>query len=213
MSGGAPSGSKAAGLRFGPLGERWVHLSIDMQRLFSEPTEWQTPWLPRVLPNILRIGRAVPERNIFTRFVPPPAPEDAQGTWRGYWQRYAALTLDRIDRDLIRLVPELEALVPPGLVIDKRLYSPWIGTRLAGAISSRAVDTLVITGAETEVCVLAAVMGGIDLGYRIVIVTDAICSSADPTHDAMLDIYHSRFGMQVETITTEALIAELGRPA
>ena len=47
---------------------------------------------------------------------------------------------------------------------------------------------------------LATVMGAIDLGYRVTIVADAICSGADSTHDAMIEIYESRFGMQVETV-------------
>jgi nicotinamidase-related amidase len=49
--------------------------------------------------------------------------------------------------------------------------------------------------------------GGIDLGYRIVLVVDAICSGADETHDAMQRIYQSRFGMQVETVTTSGMLA------
>jgi nicotinamidase-related amidase len=68
------------------------------------------------------------------------------------------------------------------------------------------VDTLVISGAETEVCVLATVLGAIDRGYRVVLATDAVCSSADATHDAMLEIYHSRFGMQVETAQIDEIL-------
>jgi hypothetical protein len=37
-------------------------------------------------------------------------------------------------------------------------------------------------------------------------VQDALCSSADETHDAMMDIYMNRFGEQVETATTETLL-------
>ena len=54
---------------------------------------------------------------------------------------------------------------------------------------------------------LATMMGGIDLGYRMILVTDAVCSGADETHDAMLRIYESRYGMQVETVTTPELLA------
>ena len=71
----------------------------------------------------------------------------------------------------------------------------------------RGTDALVITGAETDVCVLAAVLDAVDLGYRVVLVTDAICSSSDATHDALLTLYRNRFGQQIETITSEALLA------
>ena len=84
-------------------------------------------------------------------------------------------------------------------MVDKRVYSPWMSRDLAQLLQRHGVDTLVVSGAETEVCVLSTVLGAIDRGYRVILGTDAICSSADPTHDAMLEVYHSRFGMQVET--------------
>jgi nicotinamidase-related amidase len=63
-----------------------------------------------------------------------------------------------------------------------------------------------VSGGETEVCVLATVMGAIDYGHRVIIATDALCSSADSTHDAMLEIYGSRFGMQVETAPVKEIL-------
>jgi nicotinamidase-related amidase len=181
------------GMRFGPLGERWVHVCVDMQRLFGDQTEWHTPWLPRVV----ELVACAPERTIFTRFVPPPSAEDVRGTWRRYYRRWATMTLTRLDPALVALMPELEGFVPPARIVDKPVYSPWIGSRLAADLARLGVDTIVVSGAETEVCVLATVLGAVDLGLRTLVAVDAICSSADATHDAMLEIYHSRFGMQV----------------
>jgi nicotinamidase-related amidase len=72
----------------------------------------------------------------------------------------------------------------------------------------RRTDAVVITGAETDVCVLAAVLGAVDFGYRVILVTDAICSSTDETHDALLALYHQRFAEQIETIDTETLLRQ-----
>ena len=57
-------------LRYGAPGETAVHLCVDMQRMFAERTEWKMPWLERVLPNIVSITSAHPEKTIFTRFIP-----------------------------------------------------------------------------------------------------------------------------------------------
>jgi hypothetical protein len=46
-------------------------------------------------------------------------------------------------------------------------------------------------------------MGAVDFGYRVVIASDAICSSADATHDALLTLYQSRFSEQIEIADTE----------
>ena len=53
---------------------------------------------------------------------------------------------------------------------------------------------------------LATMLGAIDWGFRAILVTDALCSSADETHDAMMNIYLNRFGEQVETVTTQTLL-------
>jgi len=195
----------ASGLRFGALGKNWLHVCVDMQRMFAEATPWHAEWMPRVLPSVVRLVEQSPERTLFTRFVPPASPDEMGGTWRRYYQRWASMTLDQLGPDMVGLVPELEGYAPPARVLDKHVYSPWFDGGLTRTLQTLPVDTLVVSGTETEVCVLATVLGAIDRGYRVIIAEDAICSSADPTHDAMLGIYHSRFGMQVET----AKVAEI----
>ncbi len=54
-----------------------------------------------------------------------------------------------------------------------------------------------------SVCVLAGVLGAVDRGYRVVVPTDALCSSSDRTHDALLTLYRERYGQQVETVPSE----------
>ena len=88
--------------------------------------------------------------------------------------------------------------MPPAKVLDKRVYSPWTEGGLDNLLRGSATDTLIITGGETDVCVLATVLGAIDRGFRVIVVTDAVCGSADQTHDALMALYHSRFSEQVE---------------
>lgn len=195
-------------LKFGPLGETVVHLCVDMQKMFAEPTDWTTPWMKRVLPNAIRLCEGHAERCVFTRFVPAREPGLGQGTWKSYYQRWHSMTIAELGEDMVRVVPELERFAPPALVVDKHVYSPWYETDLHRQLQTRGIDTLVISGGETEVCVLATVLGAIDFGYRVVLATDALCSSADATHDAMVGVYTMRYGMQVEPVTTDDIVAE-----
>jgi nicotinamidase-related amidase len=194
-------------LRFGPLGERTVHLCIDMQNLFAEDTPWHTPWMKRVLPVVEGIAEHHADRTIFTRFIPARHSDELPGSWRRYYRRWAELTLDRLDPRLIELVPSLARLSPPAVTIDKRVYSPFVERSLWVELRRRRADTLVITGAETDVCVLAAVLHAVDHGYRVVLAMDALCSSSDQTHDALMTLYQNRFAEQMETAQSEEILA------
>lgn len=194
-------------LPFGPLNERTVHLCIDMQNLFALETPWHTPWMARVLPVVARIAERHPERTVFTRFMPPRRPDERPGSWRRYYERWRELTRERIDPGLLDLVAPLAALAPPAAIIDKRFYSPFSEPGLRDLLSRRGTDSLVISGAETDVCVLSAVLDAVDLGYRVVLATDALCSSSDQTHDALLTLYRNRFAQQIEAADSAAILA------
>jgi nicotinamidase-related amidase len=194
------------GLQYGSLTRSCAHLCVDMQNLFAGQTEWHTPWMERVLPVVERIASAWPERTIFTRFIPAERPGEGEGTWRRYYERWSAMTLEALPPGSIDLLPPLARLVPPAQVVDKRVYSPWMEPALDQLLRARGIDSLVVTGAETDVCVLATVLGAVNRGYRVVIPTDALCSSSDHTHDAMLTLYRERYGQQVEAVTADQLL-------
>jgi nicotinamidase-related amidase len=194
------------GLTHGPLTESCLHLCVDMQRLFAEGTEWHTPWMERVLPVVERLAEARPAQTVFTRFIPAARPGEGEGTWRRYYERWHAMTLAELPPGMVELLPPLARLVPPAEVFDKRTYSPWWEGGLHRRLRERGIDTLVVSGAETDICVAATVLGAVDLGYRVVVPTDALCSSSDATHDALLTLYRERFGQQVETATADQIL-------
>jgi hypothetical protein len=72
-----------------------------MQTMFAERTDWQVPWMERVWPYVLRIARPHAHTTIFTRFMPPARPENVEGGWRRYYERWPGMTLGQIDPDMI----------------------------------------------------------------------------------------------------------------
>ncbi|MEY9418007.1 nicotinamidase-related amidase [Bradyrhizobium japonicum] len=192
-----------------------VHVCVDMQRMFAGGTEWTMPWLPRVLPNVVAITSAHAERTIFTRFIPARSPGQGVGMWRQYYERWSSMTIARLGPEMVDLVPDLARFVPPARTFDKYVYSPWTGSTLHAELRDAGIETVIVTGGETDVCVLATVLGAVDWGFRVILVTDALCSSADEMHDSIMNIYMNRFGQQVECATTETVLANwpAGGPA
>jgi nicotinamidase-related amidase len=191
-----------------PISPQAIHLCIDMQNVFMPGAPWATPWMARVAPVVVEIAGRFAANTIFTRFITPATPQEMPGMWQRYYQRWQSLTRSQIDLALLDLIPELKGFVPPATIVDKMHYSPFTEPRLATLLASRKVDTLVITGAETDVCVLATVLGAVDRGFRTIVVTDAICSSSDDGHDALMQIYHQRFTEQVETADAEIVLSQ-----
>jgi nicotinamidase-related amidase len=185
---------------------RWAHVCVDMQSIFAEDTEWHAPWLSRTLPAIEALVDRAPARTVFTRFITPQTPQEAVGAWQAYFAHWSQMTRRNVGPSLLDLVPALARFVPPARIFDKPGYSPWLGGQLNLALQAEGVSTLIVSGGETDVCVLATVLGGMDLGYHVVLPTDALFGSADATHDAMLEIYRSRFQLQLSTCTTEELL-------
>jgi nicotinamidase-related amidase len=195
-----------------PLSTGTVHLCVDMQRIFSSEGPWPTPWMERVLPTVTRIAEHFAERTVFTRFITPATPEEATGRWRAYYERWPETTREHLDPRFLELMPPLARLVPPARLFDKAVYSAFAGYRLHQHLQERGVDTLLVTGSETDVCVLATVLGAVDHGYRVVLVTDAVCSSSDEGHDNLLAIYRGRYSQQIETADSETILS-LWNPA
>ncbi|MBV8168729.1 MAG: cysteine hydrolase [Alphaproteobacteria bacterium] len=193
-------------LTHGPLTARTAHLCVDMQRMFLEDTPWHTPWMARVLPAVATLAAHRPSQTIFTRFLPPESAADVHGGWRRYYTRWDEMTGARIDPRLLALAPPLDELVPPATVWNKRVYSAFFDGTLAPELSRRHVDSLVVTGVETDVCVLATVLSAIDLGFRVVLVSDALGSASDTTHDALMTLYTERYAEQLEVAQTDTVL-------
>jgi nicotinamidase-related amidase len=121
-------------------------------------------------------------RTIFTRFVPPQRPDDVVGSWKDYYRKWWMMTGEHLPHELIGLTPVLQALIPPARTFDKMTYSPWVDGKLFSHLRQENVETVVVIGGETDVCVLATVLGAIDFGFHVIVLSDAVCSGADETH-------------------------------
>lgn len=194
------------GLLRGNIDQSSVHLCIDAQRLFGPGGPWETPWLQSVLPVLITLVQHQPARTIFTRFIPAKSPDDTFGMWQAYYTKWRNVTLDSGNPELVGLLPELQQFIPPATCFDRATYSAFADNRLHQLLRESGVNTLIISGSETDVCVLATVLTAVDHGYRTIVVSDGLASSSDRSHDALLQLFRSRFEVQIELATAEETI-------
>jgi nicotinamidase-related amidase len=46
-------------------------------------------------------------------------------------------------------------------------------------------------------------LDAVDLGFRVILVEDGLCSSSDEGHDALMTLYRTRFTEQIELLTLD----------
>jgi nicotinamidase-related amidase len=129
------------------------------------------------------------------------------GVWRRYYTRWRVATREVLPLELLELMPPLAALSPPATIIDKTRYSAFAEPGLIDHLRQREADALIVSGSETDVCVLATVPDAVDFGYRVIIVRDAVCSSSDEGHEMLRRLYHTRYTEQIEAADAEAILA------
>ncbi|WP_284736082.1 cysteine hydrolase family protein [Dongia deserti] len=188
---------------FGPIPPSALHIVVDMQELFRSHPEWGTQSLTGIIPPTQRLLTARPDSAYFSRFIPAQSAAQANGTWQRFYRRWSSVTLDRLEPAQIEIVQELRPWARR--VADKQVYSAWACAELRDA--AIAAQTVILTGAETDVCVLSTAMDALQAGLRVILATDALTSSSQACHMKALEILYQRLDEQVEAATVDQILA------
>jgi len=81
------------------------------------------------------------------------------------------------------------------IVIDKPGKGAFYATGLGDLLSKHAIDTLLVCGVTTEVCVNTTVREANDRGYRCVVLADCCASYFPEFHEAGLDMIKAQGGI------------------
>lgn len=106
------------------------------------------------------------------------------------------------------IVDEL-APAPGEVVLDKPGKGAFHQTDLEQVLRNRSIDTLVVAGVTTEVCVHTTVREGNDRGYRCVVLADACASYFPEFHRVALAMVHAQGGIFGWVSEVPAFVAAL----
>jgi ureidoacrylate peracid hydrolase len=86
---------------------------------------------------------------------------------------------------------------PAEVIVNKHRYCAFINTRLDSVLRTMKIETLVMTGVSTNVCVESTARHGFMLDYNIALVKDACASTSRTEHDMTLENIDGYFGSVV----------------
>jgi len=95
-----------------------------------------------------------------------------------------------------RVVPELEPS-SEDYVVYKRRYDAFFATDLDLLLRELGVDTVVLTGVATDICVLHTAAGAFYRGYHIIVVEDGVAGVTRERHRWALGYMKEVYGAEV----------------
>ncbi len=175
-----------------------VLLVIDMQKIFAPGYEWYTPGIEDAEKNIHRLCEKYKNR-IFTRHV---ASENPIGTWKSYNEEFAHINSNTECLDLLDSFVNTEKIE-----FDKITYSAFNSGEALQYIKDQGYTEIILTGVQTEFCVLSSLMRAIDEGFFVTFVSDACAGSAEIFNESVSSLIRL-VPFQARVKTVDELFAE-----
>jgi nicotinamidase-related amidase len=178
-----------------PPASEWL-LVIDMQRAFADPpSAWAAADFYTILPRIERLMAAYDGRVVLTRYV-PPAP--LAGAWIDYYAAFPSLLLPASDAAW-----DLKVSAGTGVRVETRAtFSKW-DAGMAAVIGPDCA--IAVCGVATECCVLGTVLGAVDDGRAVRVITDACAGGTPAAHEQTLSVL-AGFAPLVTLVASGAII-------
>ncbi|MGW2477750.1 isochorismatase family protein [Streptomyces sp. NPDC001665] len=187
---------------------RTALIVIDMVPFFVEAS----PYVRGIVANIGRIAEALRTAGGLVAWV-LPANEAPLGRVSGEFygpavsQTFAATGGEGPPRSRVWHSFDVR---PDDLVVEKTAYSAFFPGRslLPELLAERETDTVVITGALTNVCCESSARDAATNGLRVLMVADANAARRDQDHNAALHTIYRSFG---DVRTTNEVLDLIGR--
>lgn len=191
---------------------------IDMQKFFTddEKSPWAAPTVLKIVPNIQELIKATSRGNtIFTLFKPPEDWQDEHGTWKNYYHHSIGVTTDHLGARAYEIIDVFkdDVMSPLSRLVDKQTASAFYYTNFDDILRERNKTFLILTGIETDYCVLATALDAVSRGYSVVIPMDACGSSKGEEGQKSAQAIYERFGGQIWITDTKTVLDQLSKGA
>lgn len=177
---------------------------IDMHRGSIDPPG--TVFVPAgkaIVPAVARVVDAAREAGVPVVYIVHQIRADGSDANSPFWREcesvgdlYPNVREQVVGARWTELTDGLDVL-PGDYVLPKKRYGAFSGNDLQFLLRNLGVDTLVLAGVETEICILATAFHAFNEDYRVVVVSDAVAGLEEDCADAALKIVAREVGWVV----------------
>jgi len=174
-----------------------AHVIVDMQVGFvAEGAPIEVPMTRQIASTINTISEAVREAggvNVFTRYTYDPSEKHS---WDHWFKTLGATQLDAQAKmgpgmPDWEIDPSME-VVTGDIIVDKTRFSALIPETcdMDDQLKARGIDTLIITGTLTNCCCESTARDALQMGYKVIFMSDANATLSDEEHlGTLLSMY------------------------
>ena len=180
------------------LGTRTAILVVDVQNDYCHPNgalaksgedvsgaEKMLPNLEYLISSARRFGCMI----IFFQTIHDDSTDSEVWKIRSYGKMANVCRADSWGMEFYGISPE-----PDEVIVNKHKYSAFINTKLDSVLRAHKIETLIIAGVSTNVCVESTARDGFMLDYRIILLNDACASYSSQAHEMTLRNISKYFG-------------------
>ncbi|MDF1677965.1 MAG: isochorismatase family protein [Legionellaceae bacterium] len=175
-------------------GKKCALLVSDMQRAFTENMfndELNTDAAMQQIISLIKVAHARGIRVIYTIISFNEAEISHPNMWL---QKIPPLKILKEKTQATELDPRLPFDKESDKILIKKNTSSFFGTSLADDLLAQGIDTVIVTGCTTSGCVRATVVEGIEHGYRMMVVKEAVADRWQESHKQTLFEINAKYG-------------------
>jgi ureidoacrylate peracid hydrolase len=195
---------------------RTAHVVVDLQNGFMAPGAiCEIAGAREIVPNVNRISAALRNAGGTVVYVQNTLDEEAIRTWTTYLNHFCSPL--RRAKMIEAFTPGAEGhrlwhgleVLPQDLVVWKSRFGAFApgASDLHAILSSRDIDTLIITGTATQVCCESTARDAMMLNYKVFFIANGNATFTDTEHNATLAAMAHTF---CDVISTDAMIGMIG---
>lgn len=170
------------------FGEHPAILVIDFMKAFTDPlqplgTDMSAPL--RTTRTLVGQTRAAGFPVVFTRVCY----DEPDGQDAGVWGKKVGGSRGMLDNNSRTELDPGCGFSPGDCVITKKYPSAFFATDLVSRLQTWRIDTLLLTGCSTSGCLRATAVDGLQYGYRVMVVKEAVADRDPAAHgQSLLDL-------------------------
>lgn len=193
---------------FGKLlgfGEKSGLIVVDLINGFTNPSMPMGSDLTGQIEQTNKLLNIMHEMNLPIFFTTISYDDDSLADSGIWFQKMEGLKTLKSSTEAVDVDPRLDYRPGDGLIV-KKYASAFFGTDLIARLNANNIDTVIIVGCTTCGCIRATAVDALQLGYRPIVVEDAVGDRSQASHEQSLFDLRQKYA---DVLTTSEVIENI----